>query len=670
MEKIWLSYVSYPVTTAVYFERALKKKYDVTTVGPELPEFLIKDWKLENMKLPITPQDIPTEFKYDILDIYEKTPEEKLPDLFLWIESVPEHLPKNISLLPIPTACYFIDTHLHLKEHIKWAYNFSYVFVAQREYIPKFKAAGIKNVYWLPLGCDSEIHGKSSDIKKHDIGFVGSLYGNPRREALLNKLKENLSLYYERSFWKDMARTFSESKIIFNNAVRNDLNMRVFEGLCSGSFLLTDFPKNSGQDELFVDGEDLAVYNDNFIVEKASFYLENDELREAIAQRGRSLALAAHKYEDRVNDMMDVIEERKEETFSAAELRAKSLENASPNLETINKLKRSFIIPVIDYAPASQFNIKTLLDDLEKIGGETIIVFNSEEVGEQLKNDPRIDDYAIMKRNVGVSRGWNLGLNIARAPISFIVNSDVHLEKEAVTKLENGIIELPEAAIAGPQGSFFHFESAADIKYYDKGSFDAPIEVDAVSGFFFAARKKYFDEPKIKFENGYTPCYFEEWDIGLQIKRAGLRSYIIPTTAYDHEWSGSIRSMKKINFYDKSETPKEIHERNRELFWKKWRKIGKEEDNDLLLVSLWINEALKISKQMIDNGDFNSAKEIFVKIKNAYPNLPIPYINLGIIFYFEKNYAESQKYFDKAIELDPENQTVKNYLEKIKEKAI
>ncbi len=39
---IWLSYVSFPITTAVYFERALKRKYNVLTIGPKFPEYLIK----------------------------------------------------------------------------------------------------------------------------------------------------------------------------------------------------------------------------------------------------------------------------------------------------------------------------------------------------------------------------------------------------------------------------------------------------------------------------------------------------------------------------------------------------------------------------------------------------------------------------------------------------
>ena len=667
MSKIWLCFVSYPVTTAVYFERAFRKKHDVKTVGPKLPKELIKEWNLERMNLPILPQDIPTEFNnnVDIYDLFLSTPEEYRPEYFIWIESVAGFLPKNISKLPIPTAAYFIDTHIHLPLHIEQAKNFDYVFIAQREYLPKFKEAGIEKVFWLPLGADPEIHKKFSDKKKYEIGFVGSLYANPRREVLIKKLSEKFPFHYERAFWTEMAQILSESKIVFNNAVRNDLNMRVFETLSIGSFLLTDFPKNSGQDELFVNHEDLAVYEDKLIENVAEFYLKNDELREAIAKRGRELVLNAHKYEDRANEMLEVISGKKTTTSTAAELRERSLKNVSVSSKQINKLKRSFVIPVIDYSPASRYNIKTLLDDLEKIEGEVIVIFNSEEVANEIKDDLRIDQYAIMKMNVGVSRAWNIGLHISRTPITFIINSDVHVRKETIAALENALISLPQAASVGPQGSFVYFDKAADIQYFDKGTFSQPLVVDAVSGFLFGVKTEYFQDGTLIFEDAYTPAYFEEWDLGLRIKKANLKSYIIPTTAYEHEWSGSIRSMRKIRFYDKEETPQEILERNKKIFHKKWRKIAEEEGNRNLLVSLWVDYKLQQSKIAIENNNFDEAGKIFKLIIELYPELHVGYQNLGVLYFIANMRNEAKKYLEKALSLDPQNEIAKKYLSKL-----
>ncbi len=669
MSKIWLSFVSYPVTTAVYFERAFRKKHDVKTVGPQLPEELIETWNLQNMKLPVTPQDIPTDFiDFDVYDLFNKTSENERPEYFIWIESVPGFFPLNIELLPIPTAAYFIDTHIHLEEHLEKAQHFDYVFIAQREYIPQFKKAGIEKIFWLPLGADPEIHGKFAKEKKYEIGFVGSIAGNIRREILLNKLKNIFPLHYERAFWTEMAEIMSASKIVFNNAVKNDLNMRVFEVMSIGSFLLTDLTTNSGQTELFENHVDLAIYKDNFIEHTAQFYLENEELRELIAKRGQELILNAHKYSDRAEELFEVISGKRKQTSSAQELRAKSLKKISTPSVKINKAKRSFVIPVIDYSPASQYNIKTLLDDLEQIEGEIIVIFNSEKVADELKNDSRIDQYAIMKFNVGVARAWNIGLHIARTPITFIINSDVHVRKETIAILEDALISYPNAASAGPQGSFFNFELARDIQYFDKGSFNAPISVDAVSGFLFGVRTKYFQDGTLVFEDALTPAYFEEWDLGLKIKKAGLKSYIIPVTAYEHEWSGSIRSMEKIKFYDKAETPHEILERNRKFFHTKWRKIAEKEKPDLL-ISLWLNWMLEKSKFALEQNALAEAENIFKLIIQVYPDLPVGYQNLGVLYSIKKDFENAKKYLEEAVKRNPEDRNLAEKLNSLKANA-
>ncbi|NCG23553.1 MAG: hypothetical protein GWP47_05420, partial [Actinobacteria bacterium] len=44
--------------------------------------------------------------------------------------------------------------------HLEIARNFDFVFLAQKIYVQSMIKAGIKNVTWIPLACDPEIHGK------------------------------------------------------------------------------------------------------------------------------------------------------------------------------------------------------------------------------------------------------------------------------------------------------------------------------------------------------------------------------------------------------------------------------------------------------------------------------------------------------------------------------
>ncbi len=673
--KIWLGYVSYPVTTAAYFERALRKHYDVVTVGPKISQEIIELWKLENMKLPILDHQIRTGKDPDLEYLYNSTPIEKRPDLFFWVESVFGYFPTNLSKVKIPKICYFIDSHLNnLSYQLEWALNFDYVFIAQKEYIPSFKKAGCKNVFWVPLGCDTEIHKTTNQAKIYDVGFVGGVVGNDRRVSLLDKIQQEHNLYFERCFWDDMSRVLDSSKIVFNNAVNNDLNMRVFETLSIGSFLLSEPTYGNGQEEFFIPGEEYGIYEDDSINSSITFYLENSELRELIAKRGKEIVQNAHTYEHRMLDIIDVVMNKKSNTLSGSEIREKSLLGVQTSLKDIYSLTRSFVIPVLDYAPASQYNIKTVLNDLGNIEGKLLIVFNSEEVANQLKDHPRINNYAIMKKNVGVARAWNIGLNMSEAPITFILNSDIHIEKDVVDKVTNIIQTKGDAAMVGPQGSFFSFKDRADFHYFDKGTFSKVNEVDAVSGFLFAVNKTLFDKYGLSFENKFTPCYYEEWDIGLQIKLAGLKSYVVPSTAYNHIWGGSIGSYKVIQYLDKAESARDILNRNAEIFTKKWMKIHtellKKDFNKYrsFFVSYYENFINNYANDLIDNNEYEKAETILTELLGFYPDSVSTNINLSRVYLYKNDIRKAYGFVNNALNIEPENEmalSIKDGLEDI-----
>lgn len=654
--RIWLAYVSYPVTTAVYLERALRRISRLTTIGPLLPAELIEQWKLHAMKAPVLPHDIATGFSPDMEKVLASVDSHEHPDLYLWVELVGGYHPTNLDALPCPKACYLIDTHLNLKWHLEWARFFDFVFIAQREYLELFRKQGM-NAHWLPLACDPEIHAYHDVAKRYDVGFVGSVTSNnPRRAELLTRLSEKTNLHVERCFMGEMAEVLSASRIVFNSAVNNDLNMRVFEAMSTGSLLVTDMAWNSGQDILFRDGEDYAVYHhDGLLHDVIGFYLDNEMLRQRIGERGRRLVHAAHTYHHRVEDLLNVIFEGKPTTFSAEELRARSLNRlntplhlARNTLPPLSSSSRSFVIPVLDYSPASNHSIVTLLDDLRDIDGDVIVVFNNEKVAEELKNHPRITHYAIMKRNVGVSRAWNIGIDMAVTPVVFIVNADVHLKAETVGALEASLMTLERAACVGPQGSFVDFTLTRDYCYFDKGSFVEPIAVDAVSGFLFAIKRELFTENRIRFEDAYSPCYFEEWDLGLQIRRAGLKSYIVPAAAYEHEWSGTIRALRRIEYYERADAAADILKRNRIYFLAKWRSITENEGLTGLLESGFRDYGVGFVRNLLVSGKVEEADNLLEILETDFPRDSEIQALRGFAAFFLNRVREATLYYRNA----------------------
>ena len=622
---VWLSYVGYSVTTAVYIERALRKICRTVTVGPPLPHEFIEKWQLQNINQPIIHHNIITNFNTDMGVVLALNPDVPRPDLFLWVESALGYMPGNSAALGCPTCCYLIDSHLMLEKHLKRALLFDFVFIAQRAYLEDFRKVNPRT-YWLPLGCNLEIHRCWPVEKVYDIGFVGAIIAESRREELLKRLTDAVPLHIEHCFLEEMAQVFSKSRMVFNNAANHDLNMRFFEVLSTGAMLLSDATLGSGQSELFRDGEDYACYQDGNLVETVRFYLENDALRERIAARGRRLVQNAHTYGHRAIDLLDVVFGEKADTFSAAELRERSLTGMPEPLAElrsrieINSPARSFVIPVLDYSPASEYNIVTLLNDLEGIEGEVIVVFNGAAIGEELKGHPRITRYAIMKQNVGVARGWNVGLDMAEGESIFIINADAHILPDAVATIEQGLHTLPDALCVGPQGTFFNFSLCIDYCYFDKGSFNQAMEVDAVSGFFFAVNRRLFLENGLHFDSDYSPCYFEEWDLALQAKRVGLKCYIVPTEAYDHHWSGTIRALRTIPYLGRDEEAGGILKRNRQLFLAKWRAMAQKEQNPQLLESGWKRYMLKIVRELMVSGRHAQAREAIQLLAKVYPH--------------------------------------------------
>jgi tetratricopeptide (TPR) repeat protein len=312
---ILLCYTSYPATTGRYYEKSLKKYHNVLTCGPCITPEIIQAWDLGSLKEKPKQHDFhfPYPDPVNLEAVLASAGSGWQPDLFLWIETgLPFPPLLGLEFLRCPKACYFIDTHIslqHLQEHLQWAVHFDVVFLAQKAYIPQFKKAGMENVFWLPLACDPEIHGKRRVKKHYAIGFVGSInQQNPQRIALLDRLSNNFDVHVERCFLKDMARVFSASKIVFNNTVRDDLNMRVFEALCSGSMLLTDRARGSGLEELFQERNHLVIYDDDDLEALAEYYLDHEKEREAIAACGRMEVLAKHTYDHRVQEIMNRLE--------------------------------------------------------------------------------------------------------------------------------------------------------------------------------------------------------------------------------------------------------------------------------------------------------------------------------------------------------------------------
>lgn len=303
---VLLSYTSNPITTASYLERAMRRICGVITYGPEISKETLKSWDLLDIEGRVKTHQIQYSDGY-IYNVIKELPAGWAPDVFLFIDTGVFFPLINLVSLKCVKACYLIDAHINFDHHLEFARNFDVVFVAHKPAVEMFKEKGVENVYWVPPACDQEIHGKKTDEKLYDIGFVGTLNSefNHQRVHLFNELKQRFHTYYERCFLERMAEVFSQSKIVFHNSVSNGLAMRVFEVMASGSMVLADEAIGSGLTDLFEDRKHLVIYkNENELIELADYYLNNDNEREEISAEGMKKVLNEHTYLHRAEDMV------------------------------------------------------------------------------------------------------------------------------------------------------------------------------------------------------------------------------------------------------------------------------------------------------------------------------------------------------------------------------
>lgn len=281
INKVFIFSVKDSNTTAVYFKDVLKKKgFKVVYISDS---FDVRILKKEDVFIYIDPsKDFPLFF-------------EKIKCL---------------------TVAYFIDVHRDLNQRIILSNFFDYIFVAQKDFLENFnKVRKLKKknkfVHWLPLACDPNTHFKKNLKRKLDVSFIGQIdkLASKERYYTIKKVMRNFNSNNYKKFYKkkDIGKIYSKSKIVFNKSINNDLNMRFFEGLCSGALLVTDKIDN-GVKNLFSEKIHYISYkSSNDAIKKIRFYLHNEKQRKLIAYRGHKHVLKNHTYEVRLKTLLNII---------------------------------------------------------------------------------------------------------------------------------------------------------------------------------------------------------------------------------------------------------------------------------------------------------------------------------------------------------------------------
>jgi hypothetical protein len=199
-------------------------------------------------------------------------------------------------------------------------------------FVERFRTAGIASEYFR-IGFDPRVLPHLADEERTvDVVFVGGLARGPHQEGnrLLERAAQRVSIdfwgykvnrwpadspirrhYHGEAWGLDMYRVLAQSRIALNRhidvAEDHANNMRLYEATGVGSLLVTDAKRNLA--ELFEPEKEVVTYTDeDDLVDKITYYLENDADRDRIAEAGQARTLREHTYAHRMSELVGILE--------------------------------------------------------------------------------------------------------------------------------------------------------------------------------------------------------------------------------------------------------------------------------------------------------------------------------------------------------------------------
>lgn len=235
-------------------------------------------------------------------------------DAHLWIDwgedALKGILPYEPDFPPGNPLIYWAsDTHIGYDYRLECAKKSDVVFVAQKEAISQFKRDGVTApIHWLPHSVSTEAYPRYMlASKKYDLCFVGHVNSGNRTDALDRMFREFPNFYYGQRRFEDASRKYAESKVVFNISIKEDVNMRCFEVMGSGNFLLTN--RLADFDDLGIkDGVHCVMYDSlDDAVEKARHYIDNPDERDKICGSAFELIQNNHTFKHRVDKILEEV---------------------------------------------------------------------------------------------------------------------------------------------------------------------------------------------------------------------------------------------------------------------------------------------------------------------------------------------------------------------------
>lgn len=260
----------------------------------------------------------PSSVGYDLYEVVEKAGIKAKVDLVV-VKAASNRInrPCNTKAFGCPTLLIVGDTH-HMVKPIGYTTDYAcaekFDFVTSfydRQHLHWFFAAGIEQVGWFPLASVQDCPSPWNENRIDQVVFVGQQgVLHPHRKYLLQYLEQHgIPLDTSTAARTIAAQKYANSVISFNCSLNGDINLRNFEILSAGGFLLTDrLSPQSGFDLILTPGEHCETYSSSSpeeLIEKIGFYRQHPDAALKIARQGQEHYRQFHHPEKKTRQLID-----------------------------------------------------------------------------------------------------------------------------------------------------------------------------------------------------------------------------------------------------------------------------------------------------------------------------------------------------------------------------
>lgn len=212
----------------------------------------------------------------------------------------------------------------------KYYEKYDLIITSFPHFVKEFRNMGINSEY-QKLAFEPRVLEKIGRRKRiYDVTFIGSFTpyhkeGIISLEKVARKIPVNVwgqgleflsptsplrKNYHGEAWGLGMYKILSQSKIIVNRHISTAgnyaNNMRLYESTGMGAMLITDRKKNLK--DLFIPGSEVVEYKtSDDLIQKVNYYLNHENERKNIADRGQKRTLTDHAYPGRMKELSDIL---------------------------------------------------------------------------------------------------------------------------------------------------------------------------------------------------------------------------------------------------------------------------------------------------------------------------------------------------------------------------